>query len=489
MDSQHHRNGGAHMAELKSLTLNESKYDSFVDRTARSAIETLTENLPDSGFSAEEVRQILADYLEEHPIPSTGGLSSVAAALLIDILQSAAYSTDVSQKIERLQAALVSDGSSTETPEVVTYTITTALTNVTTDSTASTVTAGAGYTAVLSPAEGYRLDSVTVTMGGVDITAAAYSDGVVTIAAVTGDVVITAVAAEAAQTGIVMAPGSYAIPAKTLVNYTDNGTTLGTSISEEIGVDRYVLSSDVFDAGTKVSISITPTSTAQTYVYCAAFVTQWDGASELALNNKAEVFYHTQFKKGWVSGGATSVYEYVIPAGYRLLVWSAGCNATVENIGLADAAMAPLEPVEMFAPIKPADGSAQAWYSDNGESAFGDGVTSAIMASRETFEADTTVVVTFSISGNGNTWDSTRIASEQSWSGLSAPTADDPITACYTEAAGAANGWAGEIRRNYTYTVRAGSRLLIACPCVNSNKVDFIDQIQTSVMAKKQGVV
>ena len=187
------------MAELKSLTLNESKYDSFVDRTARSAIETLAENLPDSGFSAEEVRQILADYLEEHPIPSTGGLSSVAAALLIDILQSATYSTDVSQKIERLQAALVSDGSSTETPEVVTYTITTALTNVTTDSTASTVTAGAGYTAVLSPAEGYRLDSVTVTMGGVDITDTAYSDSVVSIGAVTGDVIITASAVENGQ--------------------------------------------------------------------------------------------------------------------------------------------------------------------------------------------------------------------------------------------------------------------------------------------------
>ena len=194
MDSQHHRNGGAHMAELKSLTLNESKYDSFVDRTARSAIETLTENLPDSGISAEEVRQILADFLEEHPIPSTGGLDSAAAALLIDILQCAAYGTDVSHKIERLRSALGSDGGNTEAPEVITYTITNTLTNVTTDNPVSDITAGAGYTAVLSPADGCQLGSVTVTMGGVDVTASVYASGIVNIGTVTGDVIITATA-------------------------------------------------------------------------------------------------------------------------------------------------------------------------------------------------------------------------------------------------------------------------------------------------------
>jgi hypothetical protein len=74
------------------------------------------------------------------------------------------------------------------------YTVTKNLTNVSISNAAVTVTEGASYTAVLTAAQGYELDVVTVTMGGVDITAAAYSGGVVSIQSVTGDVVITAVA-------------------------------------------------------------------------------------------------------------------------------------------------------------------------------------------------------------------------------------------------------------------------------------------------------
>lgn len=83
----------------------------------------------------------------------------------------------------------------------VTYTITNSLTNVTTDNTAAVVSEHAAYSASLTAAEGYELDTVTVTMGGADITAAAYSDGKIAIGAVTGDVVITAsaVMAEAVE--------------------------------------------------------------------------------------------------------------------------------------------------------------------------------------------------------------------------------------------------------------------------------------------------
>lgn len=49
------------------------------------------------------------------------------------------------------------------------------------------------YTNKFTTRSEYSLETVTVTMGGVDITDTAYSDGVVTITAVTGDVVITVV--------------------------------------------------------------------------------------------------------------------------------------------------------------------------------------------------------------------------------------------------------------------------------------------------------
>ncbi len=77
-------------------------------------------------------------------------------------------------------------------PEV--YTVTNNLTHVTTSNAAASVTEGQSYTATLTPA-GSTLQSVTVVMGGVDITATAYSHGQININAVTGDIVITAVGA------------------------------------------------------------------------------------------------------------------------------------------------------------------------------------------------------------------------------------------------------------------------------------------------------
>lgn len=72
--------------------------------------------------------------------------------------------------------------------------ITNSLTHVTSSNAAVSVEDGAAYTATLTAESGYTLGEVTVKMGEVDITATAYNadTGVVNIASVTGDVVITA---------------------------------------------------------------------------------------------------------------------------------------------------------------------------------------------------------------------------------------------------------------------------------------------------------
>ena len=80
--------------------------------------------------------------------------------------------------------------------EIVTYTIMNNLTNVSTDNPSTSVKENGGYTANLTASDGYLLESVIVTMGGVDITSSAYANGVVTISGVTGNVVITAIASE-----------------------------------------------------------------------------------------------------------------------------------------------------------------------------------------------------------------------------------------------------------------------------------------------------
>lgn len=74
------------------------------------------------------------------------------------------------------------------------YSVSTSLTNATNSSDILSVEAGEAYSATLAAIEGYTLDTVTVTMGGNDITSTAYTDGVINIAEVTGNVYITATA-------------------------------------------------------------------------------------------------------------------------------------------------------------------------------------------------------------------------------------------------------------------------------------------------------
>lgn len=76
------------------------------------------------------------------------------------------------------------------------YSVNTDLTNVNLTGGATSVEAGQPYTATLSIASGYEWKTVKVTMGGTDITSSAYSNGAISIAQVTGDIVITAIATE-----------------------------------------------------------------------------------------------------------------------------------------------------------------------------------------------------------------------------------------------------------------------------------------------------
>ena len=74
------------------------------------------------------------------------------------------------------------------------HSITNTLTNVTTSNDTVAAEDGTAYSSTITAANGYTISSVTVTMGGTDITATAYNadTGVISIAAVTGNVVITA---------------------------------------------------------------------------------------------------------------------------------------------------------------------------------------------------------------------------------------------------------------------------------------------------------
>jgi hypothetical protein len=72
------------------------------------------------------------------------------------------------------------------------YSVSYNLTNVTSSNSSTGVVEGNSFVATLSIGSAYVFESVTITMGGVDITSTVYSNGVINIAKVTGNIVITA---------------------------------------------------------------------------------------------------------------------------------------------------------------------------------------------------------------------------------------------------------------------------------------------------------
>lgn len=74
------------------------------------------------------------------------------------------------------------------------YSITYNLANCTSSNTAAEIAENRAYTTTIALTEDAVLDSVTVTMGGTDVTSSAYQNGVISIANVTGDIVITVTA-------------------------------------------------------------------------------------------------------------------------------------------------------------------------------------------------------------------------------------------------------------------------------------------------------
>ena len=151
-------------------------------------------NKPLSAAQGVALKALIDSLSEEIANLNTDGISATARNLLITILRNGVYSSDQNANITDLETAL----GGSDAPVVKSYAITNTLTNCTTNNAVTSVTDGGSYTATLTAADGYALNSVVVTMGGTDITSTAYSGSVITIASVTGDVsiVATAVAAE-----------------------------------------------------------------------------------------------------------------------------------------------------------------------------------------------------------------------------------------------------------------------------------------------------
>lgn len=72
-----------------------------------------------------------------------------------------------------------------------TYSITNNLSNATNSNNSTSITKKASYSATITPSTNYNIQSITVTMGGIDITSSCVTGNTISITSVTGDVVIT----------------------------------------------------------------------------------------------------------------------------------------------------------------------------------------------------------------------------------------------------------------------------------------------------------
>ena len=120
------------------------------------------------------------------------GMTTEVKTLMLSLFKAAVYNNPEMQvTVDALEQKWTGSGSSGG-EETVYYIITNNLTNVSNSNSDGAVAENTSYSATLTVNDGYEMESVTVTMGGSDITATAYANGVVTIENVTGNVVITA---------------------------------------------------------------------------------------------------------------------------------------------------------------------------------------------------------------------------------------------------------------------------------------------------------
>lgn len=153
-------------------------------------------------------------------IPADGETVADKAASLIRDKRIVTYDL-----INRFRAAM-----STGKPRVLvwTHSLAQTLSGCTSSVSATSVNDGEPLSCTLTADEGRRLDSVTVSMGGTDITSSAYASGTIKIASVTGDVTITATTAEISTSHSIATKLSHVTISNTVASVEKNGSYSAT---------------------------------------------------------------------------------------------------------------------------------------------------------------------------------------------------------------------------------------------------------------------
>ena len=136
-----------------------------------------------------------SEYSELKSAIGSTGLSQMEKNLIMTLFRAIPFTGDVHEAFNSLDSIWKG-----QTP--TSFSITKSLTGCSIDNQTSTVSAGEEFIATITENTGYDLDSITVTMGGTNISASAVSNNVISIHSVNGNVVITAVATKANYTPV-----------------------------------------------------------------------------------------------------------------------------------------------------------------------------------------------------------------------------------------------------------------------------------------------
>lgn len=197
------------------------------------------------GVTDAQIEAAVDKYMAKNP---SAGITSAQIEALDWMFSVAVYKTDPTSAYAAFKAAFgITDSTDPDEPDEptepdepdkTTYAITTSLTGCTISNDAASITEGESYSATLTAADGYTLDgaTVSVTMGGTDITESAYSGGQITIGSVTGDIVINV---NCAQLGGTITESIPLVAVETLDNCSTsafNGTSTNTILYRIDGV-------------------------------------------------------------------------------------------------------------------------------------------------------------------------------------------------------------------------------------------------------------
>ena len=324
------------------------------------------------------IKKMIYDALAEVP----AGLTAAQINALDGMFKVCAFAVDPTEAYAEFRAAFGLSGSGSDTPdipdipdepdepEVKVYTVTNNLTHVSNSNSATT--ASGYYSATLTVHDGCVLNNLSITMGGVDLTDSVYSEGSILITDVTGNIVITATAAQLQK---ITSTSAYA---DTVRMYSDNGATMVTTKNYLNGA--VTLNATETETTVKVKLTNTTAEGIGCRVYMAS-APDWIG----------ELHYVSQEMVTNIPVNGSIEYEYTVKAGYKFAI--AGTPASGVQIDMYGA-------FDVYQPV--AEFATKLSYADSIK-IYSDGTTGNLLKTSnyqnvihttEVFDEETDLIVT-----------------------------------------------------------------------------------------------